>query len=409
MLLPAPFFIILSPFIAGPPGTPPTPNKRIIDIVHKLKSCPRNCLLHLHQIQNELPAELDKLTTTLQKASSAVINLNPRQLSVENTEKAAKLLSHGLSLTRKFRGERASGAAYKRVGRVKRLLVVGVSAAEALTKALTTEEMEENNETLQVTGQEQLSFQKTNDDTRQAISELLWTTRKEVEEKQKTLLNSTKNSTKLQGIKKPLKSILKSTKKLTSAGVSSLMGNLVSINAILRPNVQTDDLIRCLDSSFKTVKYDFSKSMYTVASQLSKSSLTVTTATADEKQTSHQVLTDGSVRFTLFPGRLTKVLEERKKNGQSMIFANTLDKGKCDNPTCFIKKGRLTSLVQNKEIVSTAAKRFAEKIKQSLHDHSVPTKSTGCDVYRVTLDIDCGSSTKHRTDHDLHELKCAYI
>ena len=368
-------------------------DRRISAFVQKLKSCPKSCLLQLHLVGQELPTssatQLEKLTTSLKRANVTAINLNPRHPSIVRTDRLAELLSYALSLARKFHGGQACGDVYKSVGRVKRLLTIGVRTAGALIKALSDTANSEDAET------EVCESHLQNSVPQVVVSQVSHVA-------EKSVLNFTKK-TGQQGLKRPLKSILKKTKNLTGHGISSLVSDLVapSSKSVMSP----EDLAESFDKSFRENKYTIFKSVHSIAEKLSKASMTVSTKVDTscprncKEPTSHKVLTDGSVKFTLFASRLTSILEERKKSGQSLIFLNlsnigcvkdTADSKKTTSP---LKTGRLTALVQNKEAVCLSAKLFADRLRQSIHDqlHKVESMcSTETDRQlhsQVTLDI----------------------
>ena len=349
------------PLMASPQPT----DKRISAFVQKLKSFPKSCLLQLHLVGQERDSsatQLEKLTTSLKRANVTAINLSPRHPSIVRIDRLAELLSYALSLARKFHGGEACGSVYKSVGRVKRLLAIGVRTAGALIKTLSDTANSKDAETDVC---ESHVVHPVPQDVVSQVSQVA----------EKSVLNFTKK-TGQQGLIRPLKSILKKTKNLTGPGMSSLVGDLVTLRS--KSIMSPEDLAESFDKSFRENKYTIFKSVHSVAEKLSNSSMTFN-ANVDtscphntEAPTSHKVLTDGHVKFTLYASRLTSVLEERKKNGQSLIsldlsnIGHAKDTAHSKKTTSPLKTGRLTVLVQNKEVVRSSAKLFADRIRQSI-------------------------------------------
>ena len=260
-----------------------------------------------------------------------------------------------------------------------------------------------------------------NTDMSRDLSELLWKTREEVERKQKKgVLNSTKqNSThgfknRESQIQSQMRvSLSRCSKKLTASNISSLMGDLVipvnprpavsktPLNATVpstcvteppkvpcfetksttppipiqaQPIIPTEDLTKTLDKTFPCVKYEFSKSMCCITDQFSKSSIcVVSSAMLNSDPESFIELRDGPVKFLLYPSSLTKVLQQRKKEGQSLKVLNLVPNGAVEDKKMItpIKQSMLTSTVKNEDTVRYYAKVFADKMQQSLSELAI--------------------------------------
>lgn len=136
----------------------------------------------------------------------------------------------------------------------------------------------------------------------------------------------------------------------------------------VQPVTSTEDLANTLDNIFPCVKYEISKLMSGITEKFSKSSIsTVSSVTMNsDLDISYKELRDGPVKFLLYPSSLTKVLQQRKKKGQSLMIlqgGQTAGDKKVLNP---IKESILTSNVKDEDTVRYYANILARKIQQSL-------------------------------------------
>ena len=481
----------------------------ITRFVNNLKLSTRSCLLSF-SLKNELPSELDRFVSTLNRARVIAIKMDSKQPTIERADKLAALMSEALSLARRFHGVKVHSGVYANVERVRRLLTPSVRMAKALVRAIedtmsdsddesdeesgsenevsdsesdsesgdssSEEESSSDEEELLDTPQQPLQAdsdcsQRTSDtiqlklmptalpkrpedcntEISKDLSELLWKTREEVERKQKKgVLNCTKQNS-AQGLKnrgsqiqsQMRASFSKCSKKLTASNISSLMGDLVmpvnlhpaadaplnaaipsthangppkgplepkSITSPVPTQVQqiisTEDLAKTLDNIFPCVKYEFSKSMSCITEQFSKSSIdTVSSATLDP-DTPFMKLRDGPVKFILYPSSLTKVLQWRKKEGQSLKVLNLVPIGQEEafavekNVITPIKESILTSILKDEDTVHTYARVFAGKMQQAVLDQTKAKRQIHS-VGRVILTVKRAKrvGTDLSTDH----------
>ena len=194
----------------------------------------------------------------------------------------------------------------------------------------------------------------------------------------------------------------KCSKTLTTSNLASMMGDLVNIktvNSLPKATINTgysqshvtqpsngnmtsqksvakvkpvEELAEDMTTSFSSVSYEHAKSMNHISEQMSRSSMSTSASSSESAMTKNGVaLKDGPVKFILRSSPLTAVLEQKKKNGQTLMFPSFIEscistgqkETKTRNP---IKESRLTAIVKNVDTVQYYAKVFAEKMQQTL-------------------------------------------